>query len=133
METDPAGHDRYFFDEYDRKTEESSHKQLELKGQRTLNRQQIAAYEDRFKELSRGMGPKTRKNLVVGGSGMLALTQGPSSNSKAIDGIMAELEQNQVPIGAALKDRTPYHHPLRSGWGTPYYHVELQRFDVEPS
>ena len=125
METDPAGHERYFFDKYFRKTEESSQKQLELKGQRTLNRKQIAAYEDRFKALSRGMGPKARKNLVVGGSGMLALTQGPSSGSKEMDSILAELEQSQVPIAAALKDRTPYHDPLRSGWGTPYHHVEV--------
>ena len=42
-----------------------------------------------------------------------------------MEGIMAELEQSQVPIGAALKDRAPYHHPLRSGWGTPYYHVDV--------
>ena len=70
METDLVGRDRYFFDEYFRKTEESSRKQLELKGQRTLNRKQIAEYEDKFKALSTGMGPTARKNLVVGGSGM---------------------------------------------------------------
>ena len=139
METDIVGHDRYFFDEYFRKTEESSQKQLELPGQRTLNNDQIEAYEHRFKELSRDMGPNTRNNLVVGGSGMLALTQGPSANSESMDNIMAELEQSQVPIEGQLKDRTPYHDPLRSGWGTPYYHVEVHielpwyRFDVEPS
>ena len=125
METDLAGHDRYFFDEYFRKTEESSQKLLELKDQRTLNKKQIEAYEDRFKELSKNMGPTARHNVVVGGNITLAITQGPSSNSKEMDNIMAELEQSQVPIMAALKDRTPYHHPLRSGWGTPYYHVAV--------
>ena len=126
METDPGGHERYFFAKYFRKTEESSQKQLELKGQRTLNKKQIAGYEDRFKALSRGMGPKARKNLVVGGSGMLALTQGPSSGSKEMDSILAELEQSQVPIALALKDRTPYHDQLRSGWDTTYSEVHIE-------
>ena len=126
MEIDLVGHDRYFFDEYFRKVEESSQKQLELKGQRTLNRKQIAAYEDRFKALSKGMGPNPRKNLVVGGADMRALTQGPSSSSKSMDSILAELEQSQVPIMAALKDRTPYHDPLRSGWDTTYSEVHIE-------
>ena len=98
---------------------------MELKDQRTLNKRQIEAHEGRFKELSKNMGTPARQNMRVGGNITLAITQGPSSNAKDMESSLAELEQSQVPIGAALKDRAPYHHPLRSGWGTPYYHVDV--------
>ena len=43
-------------------------------------------------------------------AGPLALTNSPSSGSgggKALDSIMAQLEQAQIPIGTTIKDDAP--------------------------
>ena len=93
------GVERYFFDSYYRRVDESSSKELKLSGGRNLKKDEYHALEGRFDKLGKGIGPQPLANR---GKGPLMLAR--SSAKAGPDPMMVELEKTQIPIVAALKD-----------------------------
>ena len=93
------GHERYFFNAYFRKVEEKGEKELRLKGQRQIKSGDYDALADRLDRLGKEMQPTSRPGPLM----LTAPGASPSKGAK-MDGILAELEQSQIPITTALKD-----------------------------
>ena len=79
--------------------EEKGEKELRLKGQRQIKSGDYDALADRLDRLGKGMQPTSRPGPLM----LTAPGASPSKGAK-MDGILAELEQSQIPITTALKD-----------------------------
>ena len=104
VEQDSNGHDRYLFDTYFRSVVDSSSKRLELQAHRSLNAAEVRAYEQKFKALGKS-SEYTRSQPPPAPRGLLALEDRQDrGGDKALQAVLAELEQAQIPIRAALKE-----------------------------
>ena len=82
VEKDHLGVDRYFFDSYFRKVEESPNKTLKLSGKRALKMPEYGQLESRLDALGKGFGPKASKNNQSRRLINQALTQATNSCSE---------------------------------------------------
>ena len=73
--------DRYFFDSYFRKVEESSNNTLKLSGKRALKMPGYGQLESRLDALGKGFGPKASKNNESRRLSNQAITQATNSCS----------------------------------------------------
>ena len=82
VEKDHLGVDRYFFDSYFRKVEESSNKTLKLSGKRALKMPEYGQLESRLDVLGKGFGPKASNSNQSRRLSNQAITQATNSCSE---------------------------------------------------